>query len=1396
MQQFFSARWTSATAVALAFMVGFVSSAAAQTNIYLVVTNSGYTFDQTVTLPVFPATSRLFAHVHPVWTTDGWDRQGRVWIQGADGHQIDLVCFDTDFNQTAWTPPVDVTALRSLLKGPVEIRGVIWGYVNGNGQLGYGGWTMDFQIEEIVGGNQGAPSVWATNVLDGSTSWASWIRPYPTASSPITVTNTIPAGFNGVYLSYTAEGHAGGGWLEFHSMEHKVYVDGNLVLDVTPWMLEDLNTGDPANRCNWQPGLPSPPYVINVTSALNRPISGPHTVSFYVNTTNTYPTANANPTGSISGPDGEGVWSVGAFLSAVALPEGSAGVIAHYTFDNTLNDSGPNGLALTTGAGGANYAAGGKFGQALWCTHFVGGAGTGNYQYNSSSLFAFGTSDFAVAFWYQFDWQSGQDPFGIGGMVNKDSAATARSGWDVRLSGSTTVPVIAYEIKPATTGKTFAMTNPPANESSVWHHILLQRRGNNMESWFDGVLTNSTSGVGGYDCSAPGYAFAVGARGILTSGAYGSGGGYGLNGRIDELWVFNNALSQAQIAGLVAYNVISQSNTLALASSPVSPSVVGSSVTFTATVQTNGATAGNAANTVVFKDGATPLSTNAVSSGVAAFSTSALGLGSHTIWAEYSGDANYLASTNSLVQLVNSTSSPVTRALVAHYSFDNTLNDSGPNSLTLTTGSGSANYSPGKFGSALLCTNFPGGAGTGNYHYNSSPLFDFGAGDFAVAFWYQSDHTNGQSGNYPFYIGQMVTKDNHATANPGWGVRLTGTTTVPAVGYTIEPAGTGNTVDFTTNAPADDSTVWHHIVLQRTGDIMECWLDGVLIYSTNGVDNVDVSTPGYAFAVGARGVLSSGALASGGGYGLDGRIDELWVFERSLAGEEIAELRDNNVPPPPEPGPQLTVARDIGAGSLVFTWPSQAGMRYNLLSNTGLSNAPATWPPYDNGVAPVCENIVADPSGTNTLRLALPPEAARFFALGEFTPHSPPIVTNEPWRRVVFDPVWAGDWVVAGDIDGDGEVELVSARNNGSAADHYVVSVIAYKLDGTVLWTWGNPSAGQAACSYDVACQVYDWNNDGHPEVVIATDIGGTRHIVELNGATGVEVRRFPIPMDSCDSIAFCNLTGGPGAYPRDITVKTRYTQIWAYDHNGSQLWTAYMPGGYQTSHQARPMDIDNDGIDEISAGCVMLNADGSQRWIVHDGATVYGAHVDCVRLFKQGATAAETRIVISFDSNDRLAMVDGNGNVVWQLTEYHYQSIDVAKMRDDIPGRQLAVDDGSYVLPIHIFDENGNLLEVLPNPAGYSQRIHFTIDWFGNGLESVVIAHPSRMYDGWGAERVYFDNGGVYPGLCMKGDMTGDGVPDVMMTIDHGVCIYKNLLGAPLPAGVPMGTSVNFTLY
>ncbi len=91
--------------------------------------------------------------------------------------------------------------------------------------------------------------------------------------------------------------------------------------------------------------------------------------------------------------------------------------------------------------------------------------------------------------------------------------------------------------------------------------------------------------------------------------------------------------------------------TVALASS-ANPAIVGSSVTFTATVTAPGG--GSPTGSVSFNEGSTVLGTGTLTAGVATFTTSALGTGTHAITAVYSGDTTFTGSTSAgLVQSIS-----------------------------------------------------------------------------------------------------------------------------------------------------------------------------------------------------------------------------------------------------------------------------------------------------------------------------------------------------------------------------------------------------------------------------------------------------------------------------------------------------------------------------------------------------------------------------------------------------------------------------------------------------------------------------------------------------------------------------------------------------------------------
>lgn len=92
--------------------------------------------------------------------------------------------------------------------------------------------------------------------------------------------------------------------------------------------------------------------------------------------------------------------------------------------------------------------------------------------------------------------------------------------------------------------------------------------------------------------------------------------------------------------------------------SSLSSSTYGQSVTFTATVSS---TAGTPTGSVTFLDGANTLGTVALdNSGQATLSTSALTGGSHTIFANYSGDTNFQSSGTSNSQTVNRATPTIT----------------------------------------------------------------------------------------------------------------------------------------------------------------------------------------------------------------------------------------------------------------------------------------------------------------------------------------------------------------------------------------------------------------------------------------------------------------------------------------------------------------------------------------------------------------------------------------------------------------------------------------------------------------------------------------------------------------------------------------------------------------
>jgi len=420
-----------------------------------------------------------------------------------------------------------------------------------------------------------------------------------------------------------------------------------------------------------------------------------------------------------------------------------------------------------------------------------------------------------------------------------------------------------------------------------------------------------------------------------------------------------------------------------------------------------------------------------------------------------------------------------------------------------------------------------------------------------------------------------------------------------------------------------------------------------------------------------------------------------------------------------------------------------------------------------------------------------------------------PIV--EPAAVIAIDPEYAGAWTVAGDLDGDGQVELVQARLWEQNDTHAVVAVSAYRLDGSVLWRWGNPAEGVAALHSDAPCQIHDWNCDGRPEVVLAT----RTHVVVLNGATGAELWRFATPdPEAADCLVFARLSG---AERDDVLLKDRYHRIWAYTWDGRLLWTVTDPGGMKTAHQPYPVDLDGDGRDAIIVGYAVLDHDGKLLWAL-DGVALKlgGGHLDCARVLQRGPRPEDWRLAFACCADNALLCLDGRGRLVWEQRGLHFESLFIGRLIPGCEDAQILVDIDHAEpgkSPLHVYDLDGRLLGAMNSIYG---RQHPLLCWNDAPVDRIVACEdrllisgetgiPLARFDTPVPPGMQFDQGerpkehlirGNFHVLGHVGNLFGGCGHDLMLTTNPGGVIWLYRNPCSVSGTIPLGTGKNVTLY
>jgi hypothetical protein len=374
------------------------------------------------------------------------------------------------------------------------------------------------------------------------------------------------------------------------------------------------------------------------------------------------------------------------------------------------------------------------------------------------------------------------------------------------------------------------------------------------------------------------------------------------------------------------------------------------------------------------------------------------------------------------------------------------------------------------------------------------------------------------------------------------------------------------------------------------------------------------------------------------------------------------------------------------------------------------------------------------------------------------------------WKKFATPVYGAGRNVRFGDLDGDGQSDMLIAQNiprvRGDAFDH-ISCLTAVNLDGKVLWQMGKPDSRNGLLTNDTPFQIFDFDGDGKNEVVLVQDF----QIKVLEGGTGKLKQKAPMPpapsdnkerpyeLNSGDSIAFVN---------GHILAKDRYRHFWIIDKDLRVRWH----GEGQTGHYPYAWDIDGDGKDEFAIGYALWTAEGKQLWSRDRELKDHADGIVIANL--SGDPKAEPR-VYSSGSDEGFIIFDLQGRILKHLRIGHAQSPSIGKYRPDLPGLQyMTVNFWKNPGIVTLLDGDGNIL-------AQDEPIHtgapmLPVNWRGDGQEFAMLSgNPKEggMLDGHLRRVVMFPEDG-HPDLAFNVmDLTGDPRDEIVLWDQEQVWIY-----------------------
>lgn len=231
--------------------------------------------------------------------------------------------------------------------------------------------------------------------------------------------------------------------------------------------------------------------------------------------------------------------------------------------------------------------------------------------------------------------------------------------------------------------------------------------------------------------------------------------------------------------------------------------------------------------------------------------------------------------------------------LAGYYQFNGNGDDSSGNSRDLTL-VGNPGFASGVFGQALSL--YKDGSQFAQRPV-SDPAFNFGSSNFTVQAWVNYNSTDTE---------QILVEKWSGAQGPGWTL-----TKMSNNAFRLD-TGLGN-VAVDTPVEAITTSSWHQIIAGRSGSTLSIYYDGILAATQSFIGSIGTNT--NPLLIGRR---DGDDLRD---FSLNGRLDEIAIWNRALSNSEIAGLWNDgkglNLLPASVPEPSSVALLAIGAACLI-----------------------------------------------------------------------------------------------------------------------------------------------------------------------------------------------------------------------------------------------------------------------------------------------------------------------------------------------------------------------------------------------------------------------------------------------------------------------------------------------